>query len=378
LPERSAPKRAARRRAKRAGAVALPERSAPKRAARRRANRPRADTEAFGCWIAGGRRVALLERIVATKTGEAGSSEPARARRFFWGHDNHIPCGRMCPAGRKWLEPDRTKRKRKGLRNEMRFNPRTTWVALTLSALLALPALAGAQERDEKVSLKQINKKARTVIMQLARGGKILEIEAEREGPKLVYEVVIAKEGSVVEFVVTPEGKVIEFEVQKPRPKVIKKKIKLEHVKPPARDAMKRLARGGKIVEIEAVKMGDRFVYEIELRVHGHEVDFVLAPDGHVLAFEIEGKGKASRNDDEDDDDDGGGKNDDDKGHKKVGKKHDAKGTCGSKCACGEKHDTKGKCDCGGKCRGKCSCGKKHDGKCKGTCNKKCDQKRPL
>jgi uncharacterized membrane protein YkoI len=174
---------------------------------------------------------------------------------------------------------------------EKRFKGWVTTVAITLCVILAVQATAWSQEDEEhEVSIKKVKAEAGAVMKRLARGGKILEIDLEKEGDRVYYEIEILKEGQVVEFKVAPNGEVLGFEIEKKKEHEKDRRLTLGQVKPAARQTMQRLARGGKICEIELDREGKHVCYEVEIRKGGREIDFKIALNGMVLGFEIEKK----------------------------------------------------------------------------------------
>jgi len=155
-----------------------------------------------------------------------------------------------------------------------------------------------AQKQEKRLTLEQVKPAARQTMERLARGGKIAEIELDRKGVHVCYEVEIRKGGREIDFKIAPNGMVLEFEIEKKQEKK-EWRVELNEVHPGARAAMKRLARGGKICEIEAHRNGEHLVYEVEIKIKGEEIDFVVSPEGKVLAFEIEAKKQKGDEDDE-------------------------------------------------------------------------------
>jgi uncharacterized membrane protein YkoI len=91
-----------------------------------------------------------------------------------------------------------------------------TLLALSVAAATALSvvpaALAEAEENEQKVTVDQLPPAVRKTLEKEAAGGKILEIEKERERGKTVYEAQIIKNGQKWEIEIAEDGKVLDRE----------------------------------------------------------------------------------------------------------------------------------------------------------------------
>ncbi|MFO8013739.1 MAG: hypothetical protein R6X20_10595 [Phycisphaerae bacterium] len=161
-------------------------------------------------------------------------------------------------------------------------------LGLGMLAWSAGPAAAGEKAgKEEKVSLGEVPEAARNTILHEAAGHKVREIEKETENARTVYEAEWKVDGKEVEVTVAADGKLLERETE----------IALKDVPAAARETILKEAAGTEVAEVEKVVAGGRITYEAEWKADGKEIEIKVAPDGTLLAKDVE-------DDDDDDDDD--------------------------------------------------------------------------
>jgi hypothetical protein len=67
-------------------------------------------------------------------------------------------------------------------------------------------------EDSEEVSIKQVPKRVRATILKESKGGKIEEIEREKEDGKVIFEVEVLIDGKEIELKIAPNGKLLSKE----------------------------------------------------------------------------------------------------------------------------------------------------------------------
>ncbi len=85
---------------------------------------------------------------------------------------------------------------------------KTYWVlaALVVAAAAAWAMNAPVTHADEKVKLEELPPAVRTALEQHAGGGRIVEVEKEMKGGKVVYEAEVVKDGEEMDIVVSAAG----------------------------------------------------------------------------------------------------------------------------------------------------------------------------
>ena len=148
------------------------------------------------------------------------------------------------------------------------------------------------EEDDDEVSLNEVPAAVKATILKETKGGKIKEIEREKEDGKIVYEVEFVLAGKKCAITVDPAGKLLGKEVA----------VTLDEVPAPVKATILKEAKGAKIKEIEKETKNGRVIYEAEFVVDGKEVEIKVDPSGKLLGREVE-----KEDDDKDDDDDDNG-----------------------------------------------------------------------
>jgi uncharacterized membrane protein YkoI len=160
-------------------------------------------------------------------------------------------------------------------------------------------------KKMKDLSLKKAPEAVRKTIMEFAKGGKIKEIEKEKENGIIVYEAEIIKDGKEIEIKVDMDGNILEVE----------KEISIDEAPEKVANTIKDYADGGKIKEIEMEEKNGITVYEAEIIKDGKEIEIKVDSDGKILKEEVEDDDDHDDDDDDDDDHDDDDDDDDDDDH---------------------------------------------------------------
>ena len=173
------------------------------------------------------------------------------------------------------------------------------WLAVIGLCVGLLGTTAWAKERKAEgkhkhgaAKVDQVPELAKARILNEAGRNKVLKIEAEKEDGKVFYEGEWVADGRKIEVKVTADGRLVEKETA----------IPLSAVPAAARKTIVKVAGKAKIKEVERVVAGKETFYEAEWAADGKEIEVKVAPNGKLLAKEVE---DADDDDDDDDDDDG-------------------------------------------------------------------------
>ena len=85
-------------------------------------------------------------------------------------------------------------------------------VVATLAVAIGAITVARAEEKEEKVSLKDVPAAVKKTIEEKAKDAKINEIEKKTEDKKVTFEVKIEKDKKEREFYVAEDGKFLGWE----------------------------------------------------------------------------------------------------------------------------------------------------------------------
>jgi uncharacterized membrane protein YkoI len=181
-------------------------------------------------------------------------------------------------------------------------------------------------EREMDVALKDVPAAARETILKEAAGSKVAEVEKVVAGERVTYEAEWKADGKEIEITVSPAGKVLGREVEdeddddddddksdrEEKHEDGEVDVTLDQVPDAVRATILKEAAGHKIEEIERETRGGRTVYEAEWEVGGKEIEIKVAPDGTLLAKDVEDDDDDDDDDDADEDDDDADEDDDD------------------------------------------------------------------
>ena len=175
-------------------------------------------------------------------------------------------------------------------------------------------------ERETEIALKDVPETARKTILKEAAGTKVTEVEKVVAGDRVTYEAEWKTDGKEIEITVSPAGKVLSREVEEEdededdddgnsdreeKHEDGEVDVTLDQVPAAVKATILKEAAGHQIEEIERETRGGQAVYEAEWKTGGKEIEIKVAPDGTLLAKEVEDdedEGEDDGDDDEDED----------------------------------------------------------------------------
>ncbi len=134
----------------------------------------------------------------------------------------------------------------------------------------------GGKEADETITMAQVPPAVRETIKGYASEAEIKKIEKGDVDGRIAYEFEITKNGKDSEVTIYPDGKLLGTEEM----------VSLPEVPDAARNTINAQAAGGKLVSTEKVVEHGRTVYEAIIEKGGKKVEFVISPEGKVVATE--------------------------------------------------------------------------------------------
>jgi len=167
-----------------------------------------------------------------------------------------------------------------------------------------------ADDNEEAVDLQDCPKVVQKTLKRESKGGKIVEIEKEKEDGKTIYEaevmiggkeyeVEIAECGTLLSKVLEAEEDEEDAEDEEDNGEEVG--VKLSDLPKSVRKTLKREAIGGKIEEIEKEKEGGETVFEAEVEIDGNEYEIEIASDGTLLSKILEDEDEEDDDNEEDD-----------------------------------------------------------------------------
>jgi uncharacterized membrane protein YkoI len=145
-------------------------------------------------------------------------------------------------------------------------------VAVGLLAGLTAGVWAGANEREEKVSIDQVPAAVKATILKETQGARIKEIERETEHGTTVYEAEAVRNGREIEIEIAADGTLLEREEElsaKDVPEVVMAAAKKKF--------------GDKAAKAEFEKK-TIILYEVEVRVGLKEHEILITPAGKIVS----------------------------------------------------------------------------------------------
>jgi len=170
------------------------------------------------------------------------------------------------------------------------------YVLLATFALTAvLIGFETSKADEEEVKLSECPKAVQKTLKREATGGKIVEIEREREDDEIFYEADIIIDGQEYEVEVFQDGKLLS--------KVLEEvDIELADCPKAVQRTLKRESTGGEIEEIEkALHYGTR-VYLAEIVIGEFEYEVEVLEDGTLLSKIVEEEEEEEEGEDENED----------------------------------------------------------------------------
>src|SRR5262245_4336800 len=121
--------------------------------------------------------------------------------------------------------------------------------ASAVAGLVLLAAVAGADEKDKKISLDKAPKAVQDAIKGRFPKAEVASIEKETEGGKVVYDVELKHEGRKYEMDIQENGTVLEIEKEiaaKDLPEAVTKGIEAKYPKATLKEVMEMYTVKGK------------------------------------------------------------------------------------------------------------------------------------
>ena len=146
------------------------------------------------------------------------------------------------------------------------------------------------EEDDDDLTLDQIPPAAKAALMKLAAGGRIAEVELDRENGVALYEAAWSADGVEHEAAVTADGVLVELAESVPAGKA-----------PSAVQAViaQHFGTGTDVTVVKKMIV----VYEVEAKINGAEKELLIFPTGRVHDAP---KGEPDDDEEDDDNDDDG------------------------------------------------------------------------
>jgi uncharacterized membrane protein YkoI len=126
------------------------------------------------------------------------------------------------------------------------------------------------QGDEDDLTMEQVPEPARSALMKLAGGARIIEAEREQEYGAVVYEAEWVTSGTKYEAAVTADGALVETE----------EIIPVEKAPQAVRSAIAKHFPAGAKVTVERKMV---VIYEVEARIDGKEREVLVLPTGKVL-----------------------------------------------------------------------------------------------
>jgi len=155
---------------------------------------------------------------------------------------------------------------------------------LCLGVLSLATAIGWAgDEHEEAVTLDQVPPAVKATILTESAGGRITEIERETKNGTTVYEAEFLRDGKEIEIKIASDGTLLGRDVEAEHDD---DDLKLEEIPAPARAALRRLAGGATIVEVEHEREHGVLVYEAAWMTGGRKHEAAVTADGALIELE--------------------------------------------------------------------------------------------
>jgi len=148
-----------------------------------------------------------------------------------------------------------------------------------------------ARKAGAKLRARGLSEAALGSILERYPGAIVDEVERKTRGGRTVYKVDLEFDGRDVEVELGADGTI----------RRAKEEIDVAAIPQPVANAIARLYPRATVTEGEKETLGDRTVFNLEIRIDGEESDIEIAPDGTVIKDEEAG-GQDEDEDEEDED----------------------------------------------------------------------------
>jgi uncharacterized membrane protein YkoI len=154
------------------------------------------------------------------------------------------------------------------------------WSAVNAVAeLVLLAAVAGADDKDKKISLDEAPKAVQDAIKARFPGADVTSIEKENEGGKVVYDVELKHKGRKYEMDIQEDGTIIEIEKEiaaRDLPEAVSKGIEARYPRATLKEVMevyKVRGKDEKLAEYEVtLETADKKTVEVKVSLDGKTV----------------------------------------------------------------------------------------------------------
>jgi uncharacterized membrane protein YkoI len=140
-------------------------------------------------------------------------------------------------------------------------------------ALFLLASTIFAEEKEAKVTLKDLPPAVQKAVQNLIKGAELKGLFKEKENGKTVYEVETIKNGKTRDALIDAGGAVLEIE----------EGTTLNEIPGPAKAAMEKAATGGKVTKVETVTKGGVTNYEVAIAKAGKDSEIKVKADGSII-----------------------------------------------------------------------------------------------
>jgi hypothetical protein len=140
-----------------------------------------------------------------------------------------------------------------------------SWIFASV-ALLAVPALAA----EKPVKMKDLPTAVQKTVQEQTQNAQLKGLSKEVEGGKTFYEAETMVNGKSRDLLIDPTGAVVEVE----------EATTLDVIPAPAKAAIEKYAKNGKILKVESVTKGSTVSYEATVSKGGKKSEVAVAADG--------------------------------------------------------------------------------------------------
>jgi|WetSurMetagenome_2_1015567.scaffolds.fasta_scaffold592793_1 uncharacterized membrane protein YkoI len=141
----------------------------------------------------------------------------------------------------------------------------------TIALLLASGIFA--EEKEEKIALKDMPPAAQKAVQDLIKGAKLQGLSKEEENGKTVYEIETIKNGKKRDVLIDAAGAILEIE----------EGTTLYEIPGPAKAAIEKAATGGRVTRVETVTIGGVTDYEAAITKAGNNSEIKVKADGSII-----------------------------------------------------------------------------------------------
>lgn len=150
---------------------------------------------------------------------------------------------------------------------------RTLAVAL-LSICSLLIVIAGAQESETRVKMKDLPEAVRKTVQEQSKGAVVRGLAKEVEKGQTYYEAELRVKGHTRDVLIDSSGAVVEIEEQ----------VAMSSLPPGVKETIRKNAGKGKVTSVESITKNNTVVaYEAHVNTAGKRSEIKVAPDGKLI-----------------------------------------------------------------------------------------------